>query len=232
MKINKMRGFISIFLVLIMVIGTIIVNNKVGASTYQAKNLTIKAQIGKKVVIKPVVYKNGVKLNLKKKGYSVLWAEECKQYGGLVNGGTTKTIKKLRAEDCYNSSYKKKYSYIVQYNTKEVARGTVYILHKGKVKVDKIKVKTLKQKKKDNGNILILKYKKNITATDIEVMFATDNKFKDKKIKKYVNTTSLTIEGVEAGKAYYVKARGWAVINKKKTYGKWSKVVKIEVPEV
>lgn len=232
MKINKMRGFISIFLVLIMVIGTITVNNKVGASTYQAKNLTIKAKIGKKVVLKPVVYKNGVKLNLKKEGYSVLWTEESKQYGGLVNGGTSKTIKKLRAEDCYNSSNKKKYSYIVQYKTKEVARGTVHILHKGKVKVEKIKVKTLKQKKEDNGNIFIFKCKKNITATDIEVMFATDNKFKDKKTKKYVNTTSLIIEGIEAGKTYYVKARGLAVVNKKKTYGKWSKVFKIEVPEV
>lgn len=230
MKQGKLKGAVSIILVLAIIISTITVNTTVKAATYTAKNLTVKAKVGKKVILKPIVYKDGVKVNLKSKDYRVIWTEQCKVYGGIVNGGAIKKIKKLKAEDCYNSSYKKKYAYIVLYKEEEVTRGTVRILSKGKLKVETVKIKSLKQTKNEEENGLTLKCKKLTTATGIEVMIATDRKFTDKKKKTYANITSMAIDEIESGKIYYVKARGFAVIKKKKTYGKWSKVVKVEVP--
>lgn len=230
MKANLTRKFVSFAIAVIMVISTITVHTEVKAASYKAEKITVKGKVGKKVVLKPVVYKNGVKVNLKEKGYSVLWSENCKHYGGLVNGGVMKTMKKLKAEDCYNSSYKKEYSYIVLYKDEEVVRGTARILSKGKVKVEKVKIKSLKLVQEEEQKSLILKCKKTITTTGMEVLVSKDSKFQTSKKKKSLNATTIYLDGIEAGNTYYVKVRGFVTINKKKKYGKWSKVAKVEVP--
>lgn len=222
------KRILAIMLALVMSVSGISFTTNVKAATYTAEKIVVKARIGKRVVLKPVVYKDGVKLDLSQKGYQVLWAYNSKNSGGLANGGKTKTVKKVKAEDFYNGGNKKEYIYIILYNNDEVVRSSARIMCKGKVKVEKIALKSVKYT--EEGKIDV-KMKQARTITGMEIAYATNNKFtENKKVKKIFTTTYWQLDKIKQGKDYYVKVRGFAVIKKKKKYGKWSRVLKVTVP--
>ncbi len=89
---------------------------------------------------------------------------------------------------------------------------------KGKIK----KVKNLKGKK------VKLTLKKIENAKGYQIAYATDKKFRKKKLftsKKMI----VTVRKLKKKKTYYFKVRAYSSVNGKKKYGKWSNVKKIKI---
>lgn len=96
-----------------------------------------------------------------------------------------------------------------------------------KVKVDKTQLKKLTSPKKSQIKVTVGKVSK---AAGYEVICAADKKFK--KDKKVVSgkKTSLTVQGLKAGKKYYVKLRAYKLDSTgKKVYGAYTKTSEIVV---
>ncbi len=96
-----------------------------------------------------------------------------------------------------------------------------------KVKVDKTQLKKLTSPKKSQIKVTAGKVSK---AAGYEVICAADKKFK--KDKKVVSgkKTSLTVQGLKAGKKYYVKLRAYKLDSTgKKVYGAYTKTSEIVV---
>ena len=95
--------------------------------------------------------------------------------------------------------------------------NTVTTKKPGKTKIRSIKKKSLKV-------VLTLKKVKNIKG--YQVQYSTSKKFKKNKktTTKKVNSTKtkITLKKL-TNKKYYVRARTYIVVNKKKVYSKWSK---------
>ena len=220
---------ISIFMAIILLVTTVSLQKAVtveakDTSEYTTTTQNIKAKLGSKVVLKPVVYKNGEKVDLKQKDYNVIWFFNCKHYGEPLNDGAKHVIKKLKAIDCYNSSFKGVFEYIVSYKDKEIVRGTIRINAKGKYKVGRADIRKIEVN--EEGTYIYFNYKKLYKATSFEVQYSLNKNFKQKKVKKqpYARYTMIDNQKLEKGKKYFVRVRGVSIINKKKKLGKWSKV--------
>ncbi len=221
------KKMMSILMVIILLITTVSLQKDItveakNKSKYTTTTQNVKAKLGRKVVLRPIVYKDGKKVNLKSKDYTVVWIHNCKYYGSPLNNGTKHVIKKLKAIDCYNSSFKSVYGYIVLYKNKEVLRGYIHIIATGKNKVGKATIKKIRVEE-DYTSIY---FKELYNATDYEVQYSLDKNFKrNKAVKKqpYAGCTDLDNQKLEKGQTYFVRVRGFSIINKKKRYGKWSK---------
>lgn len=89
-------------------------------------------------------------------------------------------------------------------------------------KVVKVKLK-LKKKK------LNVSWKKVSGITGYEIVSATNNKF-TKNIKSYtVKKNKMTIKKLKPKMKYFVKVRAYRLVNGRKYFGKWSKVVKKKI---
>jgi hypothetical protein len=93
-----------------------------------------------------------------------------------------------------------------------------------KVKISKLAAPTSKKLK--------VKWKKLEVASGYEVVTATDKKFKKNKRVTLVegNKNHVTIKKLKNKKTYYVKVRGYILVDGQKYYGEYSKVKKIKVP--
>ena len=94
------------------------------------------------------------------------------------------------------------------------------------VKPARVKLKSLKQKKKATIKV---SWKKT-TADGYEVQYAFDKKFKKNKKKKKTSKNGLTIKKLKKGKTYYVRVRAYNYDGEdEKVYGVWSKVKKVKI---
>lgn len=227
-KYKKVQKIVSFVIVLVFVL-SIFPDINTNAATYTAKNYIVKAKMGGKVTLKPIVYKDGKEISISSKDYSVVWCRVSKVEGGPIDyERKTKVIKKIHADWFYNSSARAKHTYIVNFKDKEIARGTIRILCKGKVKVKRVDFKSAKLTKEGTVN---LKYKNTKDTTGFEIMYATNEKFtENKKTIQMGNVFGKELDGLKEGNTYFIKIRGVAKINKKKAYGKWSKILKVDIP--
>lgn len=89
------------------------------------------------------------------------------------------------------------------------------------------KVKGLSAVNKKKKQV-VLKWKKFSGAKGYQIQYATNKKFKKKKIK-YTSKKMYTIKKLKKKKTYYFRVRAYTIDGKKKVYGKWSKVKKIRI---
>ena len=89
-------------------------------------------------------------------------------------------------------------------------------------KVAKLKLKAMYSRK------LKVTWKKEKSIDGYQIVYATDKKFKNKKVKS-CKTAEIVLKKVKSNKTYYVKVRAYRKINGKKVYGPWSKVKKIKI---
>ena len=98
------KKMMSILMVIVLLITTVSLQKDItveakNKSKYTTTTQNVKAKLGRKVVLRPIVYKDGKKVNLKNKDYTVVWIHNCKSYGSSLNNGTKHVIKKLKAID-------------------------------------------------------------------------------------------------------------------------------------
>jgi hypothetical protein len=131
---------------------------------------------------------------------------------------------------------KKNVAYYVEYlNNTKPGKATIVIRGLGKYKgaVKKtfyIKPKTVSKVTlaKSGKAALKVKWQKNTLASGYQIVYSTDKKFVTGK--KYVTVgkktvTSKKISKLKSGKKYYVKIRAYKLVNGKKIYSNFSKVV-------
>lgn len=93
-------------------------------------------------------------------------------------------------------------------------------------KVPKVKIK--KVKRFHNGKKVKLLLKKVSKVSGYQVKISVTKKFKRKKTRTIKSVkTKFIVSRLKRNKKYYVKVRAYAIVGKKKVYGKWSKVKKI-----
>ncbi len=83
---------------------------------------------------------------------------------------------------------------------------------------DQVNINNLSSNKKGQ---LTVTYQKDKSVSGYEIVYATNQKFKNYK-RKYVRKASIskvTLTGLKAGKKYYVKIRPYVIINNKKIFG-------------
>ena len=87
---------------------------------------------------------------------------------------------------------------------------------------------TVSYNKRTSSTKALIKFKKLSSVKGYEIVVSSSSKFTKKYTKTYTTTkTSYTISKLKKGTAYYVKVRGYHVVNGKKVYGTYSKVIKI-----
>ncbi len=89
-----------------------------------------------------------------------------------------------------------------------------------KLKTLKVKIKKLKNKKK---NKLYIKWKKISGVDGYQIAYAINKKFTKKKKTKKSKKTSITLKKLKK-KKYYVKVRAYKKVNNKIHWSKWSKI--------
>lgn len=98
-----------------------------------------------------------------------------------------------------------------------------------KVVVKKAALKGVKSKKKKTVQVT---WKKLSGVTGYQIKLGQNKKMtKSKKtitVKK-AKTTKLTIKKLKSRKKYYIKIRAYRIVNRKKYYGKWSKIKSIKI---
>ncbi|MCM1161146.1 MAG: fibronectin type III domain-containing protein [Roseburia sp.] len=95
-------------------------------------------------------------------------------------------------------------------------------------KAQGIIVKTAKSKQKKT---LTLKWQKGKNCSGYQISYSEKKTFKNQKkiLVKGRTKTSYTIKKLKSGKTYYVRIRSYRTVNKKRSYGSWSKVYKVKV---
>ena len=95
-----------------------------------------------------------------------------------------------------------------------------------KLKVKKPSISSLKKGKKK-----LTVYLKNYSGLDgVQIQYSTSKKFTKKKTKTVATKkASKTIKKLKSKKKYYVRVRGYKIVNGKKVYSSWSKVKSIKV---
>lgn len=94
----------------------------------------------------------------------------------------------------------------------------------GKVTNTSIKKKTVKKKIYS----ATYKWKALSNVTGYKVIYSTNSKFKNQKVKTYKKNTCNIVK-LQKGKTYYFKVRGYKKVNNKITYGTYSAVKKIKI---
>lgn len=100
---------------------------------------------------------------------------------------------------------------------------------KQKIVVKKTIIKSAKSKRKKNA---LVQWKKVSGVTGYQIQFARNKKMtRNKKLItiKKAKTTKATIKKLKSRKKYYIRVRAYKVINKKKYYGKWSKIKTVKI---
>ena len=69
-------------------------------------------------------------------------------------------------------------------------------------------------------------WKKVSGAQGYQICYSTSKKFKNKK-QLLTKNNKVTLKKLKSGKTYFVKVRVYTLDEKKKVYGKWSKVMKL-----
>lgn len=70
-------------------------------------------------------------------------------------------------------------------------------------------------------------WKKVTGVKGYQIYYSSSNKFKKKK-QLFVKKNKVSLKKLKAGKTYFIKVRAYTANGNKKTYGKWSKVLKIK----
>jgi len=95
------------------------------------------------------------------------------------------------------------------------------------IELDKVKIKSLTNKKKQS---MTLKWKKVKNADGYAMQYALNKKFSKNKKTKNTKKNSLTIKKLKKGKTYYVRVRAYKKNSfGKKVYGEWSKIKKVKI---
>ncbi len=89
-------------------------------------------------------------------------------------------------------------------------------------KVTKLKLKALHSRK------VMITWKKEKTSKGYQIVYATENKFKNRKVKS-CKTAGIVLKKLKINKTYYIKVRAYRKINGKNVYGPWSKVKKVKI---
>lgn len=91
-----------------------------------------------------------------------------------------------------------------------------------------ITVKTVKSQQKKT---LTLRWQKGKNCSGYQISYSEKKTFKDQKkiLVKSRTKTSYTIKKLKSGKTYYVRIRSYQTVNKKRSYGSWSKVYQVKV---
>ena len=93
-------------------------------------------------------------------------------------------------------------------------------------RVPKVKIKKVKRFR--NGKKVKLLLKKVSKVSGYQAKISVTKKFKRKKTRTIKSgKTKFIVSRLKRNKKYYVKVRAYAIVGKKKVYGKWSKVKKI-----
>ena len=98
------------------------------------------------------------------------------------------------------------------------------------VKVSKPKKAVISSVKSKKKGSMVIKFKKLSKVSGYQLSYSTSKKFK--KAKKKVlkaSSSSVTIKKLKSKKTYYVRVRAFSKSGSKKSYGAWSKTVKIKV---
>jgi len=86
--------------------------------------------------------------------------------------------------------------------------------------------------KKSGSDAVKVTWKKTSVASGYQVTVATDSSFK-KNVEKFTikkaGSTSRKVEGLKAGRTYYVKVCAYKTVNGKKLYGAYSKAKKVKL---
>ena len=93
-------------------------------------------------------------------------------------------------------------------------------------KPSKVVFRSAKGKK---GRKVSLSWKKVSGAKGYQLQYAQNKKFTKKKKSEFTTKTKVTVKKLKKKKTYYFRARAYKLNGKKKVYGKWSKVKKVEV---
>ena len=105
--------------------------------------------------------------------------------------------------------------------------GYIYLPYSGQTVLKGSKVSSVQR----NTGTMLVKWKKQKKNTDgYELVYSTNNEFKDsKKVKiKSSKTTSFEITGLKDKKTYYIKIRTYKTVFGKKYYSEWSGVKKVK----
>lgn len=89
-------------------------------------------------------------------------------------------------------------------------------------RVTKLKLKALHLRK------VKVTWKKENSSKGYQIVYATDKRFKNKKVKN-CKVAEIVLKRLKINKTYYVKVRAYRKINGKNVYGPWSKVKKIKI---
>ncbi len=92
----------------------------------------------------------------------------------------------------------------------------------------KPEVPVIKSVKNKKGCKLVIK--SSCRDTNLQIKISTKKKFTKKTTKTYYTyERSFTVKKMTKGKKYYVKLRSYRVVNGKKIYSDWSRVVKVKI---
>lgn len=131
---------------------------------------------------------------------------------------TSKTIKPTTPSDIENPSSQ---------NPKPTEKSTADLVRPEKpaqIKLARAKVKSaVKKKKSSKASIKIRKLSK---VKGYQIKVSKNRKFKKVKIRTF-KKNKFKIKRLKKNRKYYVRARGYAVVNGQMVYGKWSKTKRI-----
>lgn len=135
---------------------------------------------------------------------------------------------------------KKGIDYIVEYkNNLSVGKAEVLIHGKGdysgtekKTFIIKPRKMSMPSEKKNKQGTIKIRWNKDAQVTGYEIRYASDKKFKKGKKSIYIKNNKIcskTIKKLKKGQKYYIKIRGYKVIDGKRYYGNYSKVKAVTV---
>lgn len=142
-----------------------------------------------------------------------------------------KTVTGDKITDGFNMIYLPEDTYYVEVDNSTLAwsRSTINYQIKVYYTTPKANIKSVKS---TASKKLTLKWKKLQGVTGYEIVTATNKKFNKNKKVTTINKakkTSTTVKKLKRKKKYYVKMRGFVVVDGQKYYGPYSKVKKVKV---
>ena len=104
--------------------------------------------------------------------------------------------------------------------------NTEEVVAKRNIKISKAKITKIK---KNSSKKVSVKLKKIKDVNGYQIKISMTKKFKGKGTKSFISKkNTISIKKLKIGNTYFVKARGYKIVDGVKYYGKWSKIKKIK----
>ncbi len=104
--------------------------------------------------------------------------------------------------------------------------NTEEVVAKRNIKISKAKITKIQ---KNSSKKVSVKLKKIKDVNGYQIKISMTKKFKGKGTKSFISKKNIiSIKKLKIGNTYFVKARGYKIVDGVKYYGKWSKIKKIK----